>query len=180
MGITHIPRSGWGIGNSKPYTNNLVFRYLDTNGDGTGDKEMVGNYALSPEEFSIGCVGRIHVIHRIMVHYTDIGNILSNTYGCGITLTNGIEIECRDNDDSVLIDLLDGIPITDNDGWLHICYDFHALATLGNTKSFAARWTFAKSGSPLVLHSGQKLVARLNDDFTGLLEHSMFVQGYHA
>jgi hypothetical protein len=177
MGVTHIPRSGWTASGNKVYADGMVFRHLDTNGDGTGTKEMTGNYALSPEEFFFEA-DNVTFLYRMIVQYQDAGNIIARQYGAGIVLANGIDMEVRDRDDNVLIDLLDGIPITGNDDWAHVCYDLTIGSALGSEKLFAARWTFAKSGCPIVLKPGEKLVARFNDDFSGLISQTYMVQGY--
>jgi len=118
------------------------------------------------------------VIHRMIVHYRDTGNVVADKYGSGITLTNGILARILSPSDSVLVDLFDGVPVTANEGWLNVCYDFSVLSALGNNVIFGARWTFAKCGTPIVLRPGQKLVLTLEDDFDDLIEQRFMVQGY--
>ena len=170
---------GWSSADTRTHAKSMLYRYLDTNGDGTGTKQAIGTYALAEEEFFIECPpGTTYVLTRMMIHYSDSGTLVVDTYGADITLTNGIRIEVQDADGNVILDLCDGELVTSNEGWLAMCYDFSVEAALGASKIFGARWTFEKSGTPIVLRPGQKFVLTFEDDFDDLLNHTFMVQGY--
>jgi len=156
----------------------MLSRYLDTDGDGTGTKNAIGDYSGAAEEFFIEVPASKHYsIARLIVRIEDVGNFDAGKYGNNITLTNGIEVEVRDNDDVVLIDLTDGVAIKTNAQWAGLCHDLtiHAFGTGNDTATI--RWTFARSGDPIALEAGHKLVVKLNDAFDNLVQHYFLLQG---
>ncbi|MCW2309717.1 hypothetical protein [Rhodobium gokarnense] len=158
---------------------NLLFRYLDTVGDGSGTKNAVGNYASPTQDFRITCpANEIYVISRMLVLLRDGGTLSADEYGNLSALTNGILVKVLDSGDSELIDLTDNVPIKSNLHWSRLCYDVteHDWATGDNF--VAVRWTFAASGAPILLTAGESLAVRLSDDFTGMVEQYFHVQGY--
>lgn len=183
MGISAVGRSGWGDFGGSPVAQSLIYQYLSTNGDGTGTTQMTGDYSgAGDEEFYIENTSprKDIFLNRMIVSYNDTGSITALTYGCGITLAEGIKVEIQDADGVVLKDMLGGVPVIYNESWAQICYDVRVGEALGANKIFGLRWTFGKSGSPAVLKPGQKLVMTCRDNMSGLLLHSAMVQGYQA
>ena len=160
-----------------------LYRFLDTDGDGTGTKTAVGDYSDDPgsgvEIFYIAPpANTVYEIARIIPHVVDAGTFDSGSYGNGIDLTNGIVIRISDSS-GVLVDLTDDLPVITNTDWGRLCYDV-TRSTFGTGNEYLhARWTFAKSGQPvrLVGDSGHKLEVVLNDDFSDLVEQYFMVQG---
>jgi hypothetical protein len=157
----------------------LLFRHLDTDGDGGGTKNANGNYASVAEEFYIQPpAGQAYVINRMLVHIEDAGNFTANIYGAGSLLTNGVNVSVRQSGGQEIVDLLDGVPVVDNAHWGGVSYDTDYVSFGAGNNSFNVRWTFAKSGVPIVLQNQEKLVVNLRDDFSGLVEHYFLVQGF--
>ena len=158
--------------------NDAVFRFLDTNGDGTGTTNATGDYSITPEEVYFEAAVNCD-IHRLIIHIGDTGGIQAQDYGnIAGGLTNGYTVKALDASQAELIDLCAGIPILTNGDIGRYCYDVD-LKTWGSGDEFIqARWTFSKAGSPLHLPKGYRLSVTLNDDFTGLLQHYFMVQGY--
>jgi len=158
---------------------NNIYRYLDTNGDGTGTKSAIGNYSSSATSFMIKPPDNyIYYLQRMIVMIEDGGAVDSGAYGNNITLTNGIHIH-KSNDDGVILDFTDEFPIKTNADWGKLCYDVHNVNFgLGN-EFVNVRWTFAKSGAPLKIdgNRGEKFEVILNDNFSGLVSHTFNVQG---
>jgi hypothetical protein len=123
-----------------------------------------------------------YYLERMIVHIEDGGTWQVVTYGSIAALANGIEIGIyNSSDDSLVQDLLDGLPIKNNGQWARVCYDVDILAALGAGNTMGTvRWTFGKSGQPLWIPEGQYLGAVINDDLTGLTDHTFMVQGYPA
>jgi len=145
--------------------------------------QAVGNYSSGVEQFQIVADVGSQQLHlaRMIVHIEDVGNFDSGRYGNNIILTNGIHIVAYDADGTTVLKDLDGNEgVLTNSGWGALCHDvtLHDYG-LGNN-SVTARWTFARTGKPLTLSSGQMLSVDLNDDFTGLEAHTFMVQGYYA
>lgn len=167
---------------NEPTTNRTgIYRFLDVNGDGTGTKEALGDYSgMAQEIFYIQPpVNTTFVLSRMIVQIEDNGGFDSGLYGNSITLTNGIVVRVSD-DMSVLTALTDTIPILTNSDWAAYCYDV-ALSEYGTGNNYAhVRWTFARSGQPLILRGNynERLEVVLNDDFSDLVGHRFQVQGY--
>lgn len=163
---------------------NIISRLLDTNGNGTGDVEAVGKYSdgeLGSTDFFIApAAGETFIIHRMMVSYAAAKNWSADLYGKAITLTNGIKVLVEDSD-GLMYELTDHTVKT-NGQWAAFCYDFTLFAFGSGNDWAAVRWTFAKSGKPVILRGdyGQKLIVRLNDDFDDLVEQHFLVQGYQV
>ena len=149
--------------------------------DGLGvTSEIIADYT-TPESFRYVCpTGHDVICHRVIVSIGDATITDSSKYGGINALTNGIELSVRHSDDS-LIETLTPFPIKTNGDWARICYDTVVLAGLGvGTDYVAIRWTFSKSGHPIVLSGGQYIEVVAQDDFTGLDNHSFFFQGYYT
>ncbi len=154
-----------------------IYRYLDTNGDGTGTKSAIGNYA-SPTDFYFEAQ-RVTELHRILISVEDTQGMQAEEYGnLGAALSNGYVIEAKDASDNVLQDYCDGVAVTTNANLGRICYDLDLKSWGAGNELLLARFTFTRSGNPVILSAGQKLVVTLNDDFTGLLSHYFMLQGF--
>ena len=156
-----------------------IYRYLDTNFDGTGTKNAIGNYSGAVEAFGITPPsGEVYKITRMIVSVRDGNGFSAADYG-NITngLTNGISVY-QVKGSLILNDLTDGVPIQTNAGWGTVCYDVDVKTWGVGEESLLVRWTFAKSGRPLTLGFGESLEVRLNDDLSDLSSHTFMVQGY--
>jgi hypothetical protein len=158
---------------------NHIFRYLDTNGNGTGTKNAIGDYS-SGQGFYITpqIVGQQYSLSRVVVYIEDDNNSFTlATYGGASALSSGIvpRVVLRDG---TTTDLTDGLPVKNNSGWAELCYDFTMTSYPAGNNFFHARWTFARSGYPVVLNYGDKLEFLLQDSMTALVAHRFMVQGY--
>ena len=159
---------------------NPFFRYLDTNGDGTGTKNANGDYSLVADDFYFQPT-RACYIHRMLVFMEDTSGFTAEEYGnLGAALSNGYEVQLKDSSDGVQVDLTDGVVITTNSSLARTCYDAN-LKDWGTTptdEALVARWTFSRAGIPLYMNANDKFVITFNDDLTGLLQHYFMVQGH--
>ncbi len=157
----------------------LIFRYLDTNGDGTGTKNANGDYSGAADEFFITADSPCE-IHRMVIEIEDTSGFAAAEYGnLGTNLTNGVKVSVDDHLGNELVDLVDGLNVTTNAEWARLCYDAD-LKTWGAGNEFLmVRWTFARSGQPITLTDGDKLIVTLNDNLSGLVSHYFMVQGYY-
>lgn len=155
----------------------LMFsRYLDSVGDGTGTKDM----STTADDYMITAqTGQRLYIARMLVGYQDGAGANVSEYGnLNAALSNGIEIKVLDANSNVLINLTDNVPIKANGHWSRVCYDYAFQNHGGGDDIFAVRWTFEKSGRPIILDAGESLVMEINDDLTNLVEHYAIAQGY--
>lgn len=157
-----------------------IYRYLDTDGDGTGTKNAIGTYAAAAEEFFIaGPASGRYNIERMIVHVRDAAGFSAEKYGGAAALTNGIRIQAVTDGETINLD--DGIAIKTNAAWGRLCYDVNFHTTGAGDDFLSVRWTFSKSGKPLKLSAPtDKLYVTLNDDLDVLVEHYFMVQGWRS
>ncbi len=158
-----------------------IYRLLDTNGDGTGTKNAIGDYSASPTEFFIENtdVEDGIILERMLIELQDGTGMRAGHYGTlGAALTNGWEPVIKDDQDSVILRLGDNVPIKTNAGIGRVCYDVDVKSWGAGDDVLVARWTFGRTGQPLFLPVGFKLSITFNDDLSGLVSHYFTVQGF--
>lgn len=159
------------------YTHN--FGYLDTNGDKTGENNAIGDYSSSPEEFFIQPpAGAVWAIERMIVSIH--GACGRAGYGSEEPLENGITVMTTTSGGDMILNLTNGVPIKDEMAWGALCYDVDHKDTGEDLTWVFVRWTFAKSGMPIVLRDQERLVVTLNDDMEHLAQHRFQAQGQIA
>jgi hypothetical protein len=163
--------------------NELIFRFLDAVGDGTGAKSATGDYSSAPTVFLIQPPPKeVYRISRMIVTIEGDLNMRADRYGSlPDALANGITVQVHNGVD-VVADLTDGVPITNNAEWARAAFDVD-LKNWGpgmGREYLLVRWRFSDAGQFLRLEGrlNESLRVRLNDDFTGLIEHYFMVQGY--
>jgi len=158
-----------------------IYRYLDTNGNGTGTKNAIGDYSVAATSFFIQpAAGEIFRLQRMIVNVHDSQKLKAEEYGNLTALPRGIIVRISDSS-GVIQELTDGIPIKTNGEWGALCFDAELYsAAAGNGDYLRVRWTFANAGYPIRLdgNNGEKLEVVLNDDFTGIVHQYFHVQGY--
>jgi hypothetical protein len=154
-------------------------RFLDTNGDGTGTNDAVGDYSEVAQEFYIECpADESFFIARMIVAVGDTTVMQAQEYGnLGSALGVGVAIDYRDDAGVVFQTLTNGFPIKTNAGWGQMCYDADVKAWGAGNELLLVRWTFERHGHGVDLDPGHKFVVTLNDDFEGLLSHTFAVEG---
>lgn len=171
---------GLSADSSRPVSNaSHIFRYLDATGDGTGNKNFNADYSGGEQAILQPPANKIYSINRMLVEILDTGVMGVGTYGAISAISNGISVQVQlTADDSVLLDLMDGITVKTNGDWAALCYDAVINDTgAGNLGYVNVRWTFGKSGSPLRIRPTEKLVVNFSDNLVGLTEHRFMAQG---
>lgn len=153
------------------------FLYLDSIGDGTGTKDM----ATTPDVYLLECAtDKRLIIERMLISYQDAGGGTVEEYGnLGAALTTGIEVKLVDENDNVLIDLTDGVPVQQNGHWSRQCFDAARLDWGAGEDLFIVRWTFSKAGRPIFMERGDRFEFQINDSLVNLSNHYVNVQGYY-
>jgi len=172
-----------------------LYRVLDTNGDGTGLDNVIGDYSSAEEIFYIQPpAGQVFRIERMMIYMRITkGDFDFDEYGKDQVLTNGIQVRIQ-NDGGTMTDLTNGIPIKRFGGWIRVCFDVDPAGGDINTDyavdaMVGARWTFSRAGYPVRLDgdNNERLEVVLNDNFddpsgspgdSQIKEHYFMVQGY--
>ncbi len=148
-----------------------------------GEAQVRADYSSSPADFIIECPEPYSSLEvfRVIVFLEDIKPLMLDNYGSSIAggLTNGITVLVA-GDPGTIVDLTDGHPIKTNADWGKVAYDMNMKDWFpSGNQIMVARWTFAKAGEPLILHRphNDKLVFRVNDDMSTLIQHTFLVQG---
>ncbi len=153
-----------------------VFEYLDTNGDGTGDSNAIGDYSSAPTDFFYQPgPGKVELITGMIV-YMEGKDVGKGGYGNANVLTNGITMRTDNTVPEASMDLTVGVPILSEKQWQRLCYDLSPVSE----ESRVARCTFARSGLPLILSETDRLVVTLHDDFSHMDEHRFKIEGADA
>ena len=161
----------------------MISRFLDTNFDGTGTKNAVGNYSGVEEKFGIQpATNQVYAIERMIVSIGDASGVRADRYG-GLAggLSNGISLRVENYTGTVYALTDSDSLITTNASWGAYCYDVELKTWGSGPELLVARWTFAKSGTPVWLNGseGERLVVALNDDCSDLTDHRFLVQGHY-
>lgn len=118
-------------------------------------------------------------IARLLVFIQDTAPMDADRYGNNIVLTNGIILKTF-RGATEKVNLTNDQPIKTNSQWGKFCYNT-TLSTYGvGEENLAVRWTFLRAGSCIGLDGskGDKIVITLNDDFSGLSEHTFLFEGF--
>lgn len=141
----------------------------------------IGDYT-TPANFSVGPpADEVWNITRMIVFIEDTGAFTPNKYGFLTALTVGINLGVY-RAGVLKIDLLNGLPVKQNNHWKRQCYDI-SHDEFGNaqaTESLGVRWTFQHSGVPISLDGDQTDQIRvvMADNLTGLIAHTFLFQGH--
>lgn len=155
------------------------FRYADTNGDGTGLTNANVDGSITPVVFKLEARGDEDGLEvaRLIAFVRDTGSFDSGSYGNGVAMTNGITIGVYDANDILLTDILDGKAILTNVDWKRASYDITVSTFGAGSEAMSIRWTFTAAGEPITLRSGRYIGVTINDNLTGLQEHTFQFQG---
>lgn len=153
-----------------------LFDHLRLNG--TGTYEQASDYSVTPGRFWVEYAEPV-VINRMIGSYEDNQSIAASEYGAGPALTNGIKISIEDANDDEIVDLIEGRTVKTNADWTSFCYDASPIDYGTGANYMAIRWTFGRTGMPLILEAGWKLIMTISDDLSGLTSHTFQAQGFY-
>ncbi len=158
------------------------FTFLDTNGDGTGVKNAIGDYSGGAVDFKyirpIGEAGKCFV-NGLTVHLHMTAQFSPDVYGDNMTgkLINGLRFLIKDENGNIDRDLTDGLPIKMNAHWSRFGAIHGTEEGVGGDKFFKVSLGTSREARTLSLAPKWSFVAELNDDFSGLLGHTFLLRG---
>lgn len=159
----------------------LIRQFLSTNGDGTGDFNVIGNYGTPTSFYIQPPSDERYVIDRMLVYIQDVGSFSTTTYANATILTNGL-VFCVSDDSGVLHNLTTGVPIKTNPNWATHCYNSILIQYPGGgtVRALSVEWIFSNAGFPLLLEgkSNTKFELIVQDDFSLIDAHYFKVEGY--
>jgi hypothetical protein len=149
--------------------------FLTQSGDGKGESNAIGNYSTSTD-FFYQAPARF-MVYSFFVCIADATAINQIDYGA-ITngLTNGITFWV--NIAGVEIPLFSGTVIKTNQTWMNLTHDAQLTRFPGTPQSFVPNFNLVRDfGMPLMLNTGDRFIARLHDNFSGLVDHTFALRG---
>lgn len=161
-----------------------VEKHLRIDGNGSRNLSVVGTlgtpvraYVECPPGKTIHCV-------RLMTTISDVGTFEPENFGAFVApLVNGINIKVWDADDSVLLDITDNDPITDNLDWSDqagpdVQPQQFGKSTGADVEGLVIRWTIGAADlDPIIITPGQKIGYEIRDDLSGLVKFHAHLQG---
>lgn len=159
-----------------------VNRFLDTVGDGTGTKNAIGNYSVTPAVFKLAPpAGEVYEISELIICFTATGNFKGSDYaGIAGGLVNGVTITAKRG--GVLVhDVLDGVPIKTNSAYGCLSDTFRLETFSAGTESMVhVSINSREYGFSYSLNGdlSDTLEVGLNDSFVTLLTHHFKALGY--
>ena len=139
---------------------------------------MTGNYTLTPPQDFIytSTADSTYILRMILLIEDNNNTIQMERYG-GIPggLTNGIRIFINSGGKTYIEDT----PILTNSDWANLCYDTDIEIIGAGNDTFTIRWSFNRGNiNGLRLDNGDSFGLELSDNFTGLIKHRCYIQGY--
>lgn len=145
---------------------------------------MIGNYTgggSGPTFFHITSSNTL-AVGRMIIHAEWTGPSVAEDYGdISGGLPTGIIVQLREADDTVTVDLTDGVPVTSDADWSREAYEYYQTDNAAGDNFFTASLDFGldfgREGM-LRLLAGQKLGLLLEDNFSTLVTHYCKVTGF--
>jgi hypothetical protein len=163
--------------------NKNITLFLDTNGNGTGTFNAIGNYSGVATSFYFQPASNIQVVvNSLIFSIWDDVTFQFSSYGNGSALTNGIIIRVTQNGE--VSDFTSQGTIKTNFDLITRFknYEFPTMGPALNTDSaLTAEMNFKEEyDSPLILNgnTSDKIEVVLNDNFSGLNGQRFNIKGY--
>ena len=160
-----------------PTPGNPMFRYLTVAGDGTGAHSFVGDYSGAAIDAHFLAVNDFF-IHAGICAISDSSKFIQGNYG-GLAgaLTNGIKIIYKPSGGAEQM-MFNSAGIKANSDWLSIGGAVYLTSFDQTAQTLSIIFDFvAMFGKAMRLAPGDKMIVRLNDNFTGLDHQSFAISG---
>ena len=161
-----------------PPSSGQPFRFfLTAAGDGTGAKNLNGNYA-TPTDFFYMADSR-YEIYSLIIAISDATTFNQTDYG-GIaigTITNGVQLFLGFASGGE-VPILISTPLKFNYEWYEVASEARLTTFSGTPQTLHIVVDLPRLfGRPLTMDPGDKVIVRLNDNFTGLVSHTFRLHG---
>lgn len=154
-----------------------VVRFLTSAG---GVSDAIGNYAATPTDFFHEVpAGHVFTVHSMCIQISDNTNFNQTDYGAIVGgLTNGIKFFIRSK--GVDVPLLASQVVKRNNDWARITSDMRLTQWASTPQTLIVNLApEIRMGLPFTVSSvnEERVIVRLNDDFTGLTAHTFAIGG---
>ncbi len=155
--------------------------FLDTNGDGTGIRNAIGDFSSSPVDFfytrPAGSDGNLF-LNSFVIHLQSPVKVSASGYGDSMNpLPNGISLFIRDKAAVTVRDFTPGIPVKTNSDWSRYGGRTSIEPYSGGDYFFKATFRAVSPDEPILLPPEHSMGLTLNDDFSGLISQTFFLGG---
>lgn len=157
--------------------NTRVDHFLTTTGL-TGGSSLANVDGTTPVKFYRTAIRDMWVANFLVSIEDSAATATATTYGGLSALSNGLLVQVLEPDlSTVYLDLLDGRPIKSNAGWGSRCHDL-AIRDFGSGDDLIqVRWSFEDDSTAVYVPQGYHFCVTVQDDLTGLTDHSFVIQG---
>lgn len=154
-----------------------TFKYLTVAGDGTGEHNLSGNYSSTAIDAHYLAVTDFF-IHAGICAISDSSKFIQANYGgLNAALTHGVKIIYKPNGGAEQM-MFNSAGIKANYEWLSIGADTSLTSFDGSAQTQVVTFDFVKMfGKCMHLAPGDKMIVRLNDNFTGIDHQSFAISG---
>lgn len=169
-----------------PYNDGLYhkplpfMRFLDSVGNGSGTKDLNGNYSVTPQSFKmIVPAGVTYVVNQFTVHIGDNGTFSVDQFGSMAALANGCLMNMQIN--GIVYSLLDNTAIKNNGNFFHFSAATDLIVAFSGTGNLLqSTFTGADFGCVAMLNGdlGDYLEIIIQDNLTGLTNFHAIARGY--
>jgi len=156
--------------------------FLTSAGNGTGEINLIGNYAAAVTDFYyLAPAGYRYRVYTVQLCIADASLMNQVDYGAiAGGLTNGLTIWIR-LASGVELPLLGGMSVKTNQHFLNLTRHTMLTQFPGVPQSFVVSFPIWKDhGMPITLEPGDRFIARLHDDYTPLVSHTFLLRGIRS
>lgn len=161
-----------------PPSSGLPFRFfLTAAGDGSGAYNLIGNYSAAPTDFYYQATSR-YEIYTLSITVSDASKFNQEFYGGIATgLTNGISFWFKFTSGTEIPILINNT-LKYNYQWMEIASRVTLTSFDGTAQTLQIMIDIKDLfGKPFTLATGEQIIVRLNDNFTGLVGQTFRLQG---
>ena len=156
----------------------IIHQFLDENGDESGNTQFIGDYSVTPVTAYIQPpAGEVYVISHLIIAVAD-SQITADGYGFLSALSTGYDIVVSDSSDVEIVKLNGGLKLNSHLDLASRTFYTNYIDTGNGSDMMVHKLDWEEDGRPVILKDQQKLKITLNDNFTGLVDHSFYVNGY--
>lgn len=152
--------------------------FLTASGNGQGVFNLNGDYSAAPTDFYYQATSTYY-IHSLLVSISDSAGFNQTDYGAitSGTVVNGVKMFIKPNG-LAEIPLLSGIGFKYNYEWLQVTPHTILTQFSGLPETLSVDFDIvADYGMPITMNVGDRFIIRLNDNFTGLVNHTFGLRG---
>ena len=150
--------------------------FLTESGNGTGTRNFNNNYSVTAKDIYYQAVTTFQ-LYSMQFSLTDAGQFAYDGYASNVALTNGVKFFFKAAG-MAEVPLFNGVAVKTNADYEAMCSQYDTTSWGGSAQTAVVHIHFLEQcGCPLTLKTGDRIIIRLNDNFTGITTHVFAVGG---